>query len=333
MTNRKKSRAARPSGDHPSKRIKLWEEHFTNPLDRPASLPPHPEEIDTIISETLPIPVHEFTKEELTSAIRSTSSGKATGMDNIPAGAWTSGALLEHLLNVCNKVFNSGEAPNVWRKAAILPIPKKEDLTNRQNYRGIKLIPTATQILNKMLHNRIKPHFEKIFRMNQNGFREGRSTSGQIFALRPIIEEAQINYIPAVLDFVDLRKSFDSVSRERLFDILIAYGVPQEIIKAIRAAYTNTTAQVITEDDNNEFFSIEAGVLQGDKLAPYLFIIFIDYMMRTSTKNRENIGLTITQRLSRRFPATYITDTDFADDIAFLSDSIEDAQCLLVLSH
>ena len=105
---------------------------------------------------------------------------------------------------------------------------------------------------------------------------------GQILALRRIIEEAQINHIPAVLDFVDFRKAFDSVSRERLFDILAAYGVSQEIIKAIRAAYTNTTAQVITEDGNTEFFSIEAGVLQGDT---YLFIIVIDYVMRASTKN------------------------------------------------
>ena len=109
---------------------------------------------------------------------------------------------------------------------------------------------------------------------------------GQILALRRIIEEAQINNIPAVLDFVDSRKAFDSVSKERLFDILAAYGVPQEIIKAIRAAYANTTAQVITEDGNTEFFSIEAGVLQGDTLAPYLLIIVIDYMMQTSTKNR-----------------------------------------------
>ena len=80
--------------------------------------------------------------------------------------------------------------------------------------------------------------------MNQNGFREGRFTIAQILALRRIMEEAQINHIPAVLDFVDFRKAFDSVSRERLFDILAACGVPQEIIK------TNTTAQVITEDGN-----------------------------------------------------------------------------------
>ena len=87
---------------------------------------------------------------------------------------------------------------------------------------------------------------------------------------------------------------FDSVSRERLFDILAAHGAPKEIIKVIRAAYTNTAAQVITEDGNNEFFTIEAGVLQGDKLAPYLFIIVIDYVMRTSTKNRGHLSLTIT---------------------------------------
>ena len=92
--------------------------------------------------------------------------------------------------------------------------------------------------------------------------------------------------------------------------------------KAIRAAYTNTTAQVITEDGNTDFFTIEAGVLQGDTPAPYLFIIVIDYVIRTSTKNREILGLKITQRLSRRFPAT---------SRMLLCDSIEDAQCLLSL--
>ena len=74
------------------------------------------------------------------------------------------------------------------------------------------------------------------------------------------------------------------MSRERLFDILRTQSVPQKLIKAIKA-YTNNTAQVINGDGNTEFIFIEAGVLQGDTLAPYLLIIVIDYVMRTSTKN------------------------------------------------
>jgi len=53
--------------------------------------------------------------------------------------------------------------------------------------------------------------------------------------------------------------------------------------------------------------------------------------MRTATKGAENLGRTITKRQSRKFPATSLTDTNFADDIALLSDNIEDAQTLLTL--
>ena len=182
-----------------------------------------------------------------------------------------------------------------------------------------------------MLLNRLKPHLESILRTNQNGFREGRSTVGHILALRRIIEEVKINNLPAIINFIDFRKAFDSISREKLFQILASYGIPATIIRAIKAAYIHTTAQVITEDGNSNCFKIEAGVLQGDTLAPYLFIIMIDYIMRTSTNESNHLGLTISERQSRRYPATKLTDTDFADDIALFSDSIEDAQSLLTL--
>jgi len=115
-----------------------------------------------------------------------------------------------------------------------------------QYFDRISLIPTAVKIYKKMLLNRLKPHLEKIFRMNQNGLREGRSTVGQILALRRIFEEAQIKNIPAVLDFIDFRKAFDSISRGKLFQILASYGIPETIITAIKSAYINTTAQVVT---------------------------------------------------------------------------------------
>ena len=56
-------------------------------------------------------------------------------------------------------------------------------------------------------------------------------------------------------------------------------------------------------DGDTPFFDITTGVLQGDTLAPYLFIICLDYIMRTSIDNNSQYGLTLTERKSSRYPA------------------------------
>ena len=60
-------------------------------------------------------------------------------------------------------------------------------------------------------------------------------------------------------------------------EILKAYGIPTKIVDAISILYKDTEAQVITPDGDTEFFEILAGVLQGDTLAPFLFIIVLHY--------------------------------------------------------
>ena len=94
------------------------------------------------------------------------------------------------------------------------------------------------------------------------------------------------------------------------------------IIAAINALHTNTMAQVLSPDGDSGFFEILAGVLQGDTLAPYLFIISLDYAMRIATDNRTDLSFTLKESCSRRYPAIVITDTDFVDDIALLSDTL-----------
>ena len=72
---------------------------------------------------------------------------------------------------------------------------------------------------------------------------------------------------------------------------------------------------------DTEYFDIVAGVLQGDTLAPYLFIICLDYVLRTSIdKIREN-GFELKKKSSRRYPAKTITDANNADDIALLENT------------
>ena len=87
--------------------------------------------------------------------------------------------------------------------------------------------------------------------------------------------------------------------------------------------------KVRSPDGDTEYFDIVAGVLQGDTLAPYLFIICLDCVLRTSIdKIRENI-FELTKKRSRRYPAKTITGADYNDDIAILANTPNQAETLL----
>ena len=93
--------------------------------------------------------------------------------------------------------------------------------------------------------------------------------------------------------------------------------------------YKNIQVFVRSLDGDAEFFDIIAGVLQGDTLAPYLFMIVLDYVLRNLDQNK-NLGFTLRKQLSRRqYLAEMLTDADFADDLALLSDKIGNAEKLL----
>ena len=79
-------------------------------------------------------------------------------------------------------------------------------------------------------------------------------------------------------------------------------------------------------DGDTEYFDIVAGVLQGDTLALYLFIICLDYVLRTSI---DKISFELNKRRSKRYPAKTITDADYADDLALLANTPNQAETLL----
>ena len=111
--------------------------------------------------------------------------------------------------------------------------------------------------------------------------------------------------------------------------ILTAYGVPPDLLRAIGTMYVCTRARVVTVDCDSEEFDILAGVLQGDTLAPFLFIIVLDYALRQAISGRElELGFTITPKRSRRFPAVVLADLGYADDmISVRVDQEEDGMC------
>ena len=133
-------------------------------------------------------------------------------------------------------------------------------------------------------------------------------------------------HLPAVIMFIDFRKALDFIHRSKMMRILDAYGIPGPIVSA---TYANTTAKVLSPDGETEPFQILAGLLQGVTLAPYL-IIALDYALRRAIEGREEqLGFTVTPWKGRRVGSIVKTDFDFADNIAQVSNLVDQAQELL----
>ena len=324
VSRRKSTTKAKLKAANQQERIKLSKQYFENLQGNPPKVTHEP--ITRIINKKLDIKLGPFTQEELDSVLRKIKNRKAAGLDEIPPEVWKTRQFDDILFRHCNAVYNQNPIER-WTKGCILPVPKKGDLRLVKNYRGITLTSIAAKIYNALLRNRVEPKIDNILRKNQNGFRRNRSTTSQILTIRRILEDVREKNLQATLLFVDFTKAFDSIHRGKMEQILLAYGLPKETVAAITILYRNTKVKVRSPDGDTEYFDIVAGVLQGDTQAPYLFIICLDYVLRTSIdKIREN-GFELTKK-RRWYPAKTITDAKYADDIAILANTPNQAEKL-----
>ena len=220
---------------------------------------------------------------------------------------------------------------NQWSESNLVPIPKRGNLSQVSNYRGISISQVILKVVNIMIFHRIQPILGPLLRTNQNGIRPGRSTTAQILTLRRIIEALRARNLPAVITFIDCRKAFGSINRRKMLQIFKAYGIPHGWwTPSIGETFQETRTNVLSPDGETEFFKITTGVPQGDTLAPYLFIIVLDYVPREAIEgHEESLGLTIKPRQGRRVKAEKVTNLNFAYDIALFSDQFQQVQDLL----
>ena len=93
----------------------------------------------------------------------------------------------------------------------------------------------------------------------------------------------------------------DSIHRGKMEQIFLAYGLPEETVAAIMMPYRNTKVKVRFPDGDTDYLDIVAGVLQGDTLAPYLFIKCLDYVFRTAVDKIKENSFKLTKERSRSY--------------------------------
>nr|KAG5697245.1 hypothetical protein BaRGS_028981 [Batillaria attramentaria] len=292
--------------------LKRWAEHFRELLNRP--IPETPPDIPPAETE-LPINCDKPSKAEIRKAIMTLRNGKAAGPDEIPAEAIKADTetAVNMLHSLFSKIWEKEEVPAQWKEGIVIKLPKKGDLRDCSNYRGIMLLSVPGKVLNRILLERMREAVDPMLRDQQAGFRRNGSCADQIASLRIIVEQSLEWNSPLYINFIDYEKAFDSVDREALWKLLRHYGVPGKIISLIQCTYKDMSCRIAHAGQLSESFEVKTGVRQGCLLSPFLFLLVIDWIMKTTTTGRKN-GIQWTLW-------TQLDDLDFADDLALLSHS------------
>ena len=142
------------------------------------------------------------------------------------------------------------------------------------------------------------PKLRKYLGRTKMAFGEINPWHHKFLTIHQILEDVCSKNLEATISFIDFSQAFDSIHRGKMEQILLIYRLPKETDAAIMMLYKNMKVKVHSPDGDTDYFNIVAGVLQGDTLAPYLLIICLDYVLRTSIDlNNENSF----QERSRRY--------------------------------
>jgi hypothetical protein len=146
--------------------------------------------------------------------------------------------------------------PDQWKESIIKPIHMMGDKTDCNNYRGISLLSTSYKILSNILLSRLSPYIDEIIWDHQCGFRRNISTTDQIFCIRQILEK-KWKYNERVHQlFIDLKKAYNSVRREVLYN---KFGIPMKLVRLIKMCLNETYSKVRIGKHLSESFLIQNG--------------------------------------------------------------------------
>ena len=185
-------------------------------------------------------------KGEVIKDIKDLNCNKAAGPDGITAEMLKAGSYIisEWLTQFFERAWTSVCVPKIWKDAIMVPLHKKKELDDCNDYRGISLLSIVGKTFARLILNRIKSSVEDKIHEIQAAFRTGRSCIDQIFTLRLITERAKESNTPIFLCFVDIQKAYDSVNRDALWDVLKKYGFPVELVQIIKELHTGNQAMV-----------------------------------------------------------------------------------------
>jgi hypothetical protein len=213
-------------------------------------------------------------REELDAAIKKLPSGKAPGIDGLPAD------FLRHFWNllscdflaVLNKSFASGSLPETMQMSNVTLIFKKSSRQDIRNYRRISLLCTDYKIIAKALAQRMKLVLPSIIHEDQTGLLNDRYIGENITIFLDVQEYLLKTVKPGLAFLADWEKAYDLADCSFLKENLCQFGFGPQFVQRFFVLHAGSVCKVILKSFLKDTFRIFSGVRQGCPLAPLLFM-------------------------------------------------------------
>ncbi len=294
---------------------------------------------------------NQVTRKEFDAAVQAIKEGRAAGLDGLEPEMikrappevkdWLFSAAKE-AWRAATSAQDGAEAdtwPTEWRTACIIPLHKKGERSDKNNYRGICLLSLGVKIIARIVSARLQEWSEQIIDESQCGGRRGRGTDDALSISRGIVEATRHLEGQVSLTFLDVKKAYPSISRAALWQLLARLGLPLEFIKVCRALHNGTEYHVRMAGSLSEAYSTQRGLKEGCPSSTSLFLVYHWAVMMTyrnlrkkmEKQGRPPLGIdwvtkvTVADsdiRSARDTVTTNISDILFADDTTLVEETI-----------
>lgn len=223
----------------------------------------------------------EFTPFNVRKVMRKLRPKKSRTPDNLPSIVFKklADSLCSPLSVIFNVSFITGSLPEIWKLAHVVPIFKKGDSSDPENYRPISLTPVACKIMETCICDKMMSFFKQhnVISRQQHGFLSKHSTCTQL--LESIYDwSLSLNDKKSVdVVYIDFKKAFDSVSHPKLLLKLQASDISGLLYNWIENFLKGRTQKVVIGNSlSDTTLDVISGIPQGSNLGPLMFVMFVN---------------------------------------------------------
>jgi len=280
-----------------------------------------------------PILDRPITTKEVWVAVRKMKLGKAPGEDGILTDILKTAAdavgtskmrgnntVIDSLCLLFNYVLDREVWPERWGTGVIFPLHKEDSRLDPSNFRPITLLSIVGKLFGIIVNSRVMSYSEAVGAISdeQGGFRKHRGCPDQILIFREILGSRKERKLPTFTTFVDVRKAYDTVWREKAYVAMHDAGINGKLWRQLQKMHNGLTRRVMHPLGFTDPFDVLRGVAQGAVESPWVYSIFIDGLAQAL--KRAGHGIMVA---GRRVPLLM-----YADDIVLLASTQQELMAM-----